>query len=196
MGWCARGLVCPEDDVGAGDVEAAAPAATVPPELEFVFPRRRLPWRKNGQVLQVVKPLLRGYLFVIASPDQIAEFDSWLRANSIHVFCIRSGERLRPISANEALVLQRLMDETQVVGTTEVEIAAAGDTVRIVGGPLYGLDALVESWSRRNRRVIVRVVLGGEEKRVYLGAEFLEVTNCVDPAAESASQRERAVVVR
>lgn len=142
------------------------------PDIGFALPRRRLSWRKNGQVLDVVKPLFAGYVFAITSSDRIHELDFWLRRNAITVHCVRSPGGIVPLPEQEVAVVAQLMTHGEVIEATE--FVKVGNQVSIVRGPLFGMEGTVEEYSKRNRRVVIRVTLGGEVKRVSLEATFLD----------------------
>ncbi|MDO8987284.1 MAG: hypothetical protein Q7V14_03565 [Coriobacteriia bacterium] len=122
--------------------------------------------------MDVVKPLFRGYLFAIGKADQIRELDTWLRVNGVHVHCVQSHAGIVALPESEIAIIERLMAQGEIIQATEV--VKTGDQVSIIRGPLFGLDGIVETYSKRNRRVVVCITVGEQVKRVSLEATFID----------------------
>lgn len=135
-------------------------------DIKIIFPRRKLSWRKKGKIIDVIKPLFSGYLFVSANDKQIMELNLWLRTHRIDLWFVKLGNLITPITTGEIKLIQKLMCNSEIVEGSE--ILKIGDKVMIVKGPLVGLEGIIEKYSKRNRRVIIKVTIGGEEKQVEL----------------------------
>lgn len=141
-------------------------------ELEFIFPKRRLSWRKKGQIIDVIKPLFRGYLFVSATDKYIKKLDVWLRVNGLEAWLMKIEKTITPINSEEVSLIKKIMSNGDVV--EESQIMKIGEKVNIVNGPLVGLEGIVEKYSKRNNRVTIIITIGGVEKRVDLEGKWLE----------------------
>jgi len=141
-------------------------------DVTVLFPKRRLSWRKKGEVFDVVKPLFSGYFFVRAHDNQVRELDFWLRVKRPDIWFVKMGNMIIPVLNEEMQLVQQLMCNGDIVEKSK--IYKNGDKIEIVSGPLVGLEGIVERYSGRNRRVTVKIAIGGEEKRVELDAYSLK----------------------
>ncbi|MCX8131432.1 MAG: antitermination protein NusG [Clostridia bacterium] len=142
-------------------------------DLEIIFPKRRLSWRKKGQIIDIIEPLFRGYLFVTTTNERIEELDLWLRVNRIEAQLMKTDKKISQITSEEADLISKLMCNGDIVEKSEIK--KIGERVSIVSGPLVGLEGIIERFSKRNRRVTVRITIGGEVKRVDLEGKWLNL---------------------
>ena len=134
--------------------------------IKIIFPKRRLSWRKKGRIIDVIKPLFSGYLFVSANYEQIKELHQWLRMQKVNAWLLKFGDSTTPIEVREMELIQKLMCNGDIVEKSEIQ--KIGGKVMIVRGPLVGLEGIIEKYSKRNRRVIIKVIISGEERWVEL----------------------------
>jgi len=140
-------------------------------DIKFIFPKRRLSWCKKGEVLDIIKPLFYGYFFASTSYKRIIELDAWLRTQKLDSWFVKIDKIIIPITAGEVQIIMQLMCNGDVIG--ESDILRVGDNVKIVEGPLVGMEGMIEKYSRKNRRVTLKVILGGKEKRVELEGKWI-----------------------
>lgn len=141
-------------------------------DIQFIFPKRRLSWRKKGAILDVIKPLFRGYLFVSARDKRIKELDYWMRDKKVDIWFVKIDKLIIPITSEEVQLIKKLICNGDIIERSE--IIKIGEEVKIVSGPLVGLEGIVENYSKRNRRVTIKVTVSGEEKQVELEGVWLE----------------------
>lgn len=144
-------------------------------DIKFIFPKRRLSWRKKGAILDVVKPLFRGYLFVSADDQKIKELDFWLRDKKVDIWFVKTGKLIISITNEEVELIKQLVCNGDILERSQ--IVKIGERVQIVDGPLVGLEGIIEKYSRRDRRILIKVNIGGEEKRVELEGIWIEGNN-------------------
>lgn len=149
-------------------------------DINVIFPKRRLSWRKKGKVFDVVKPLFSGYLFVSAGHRQIIRLNLWLRTNKADIWFLKVGNCLTPVSEQEIAIIRKLLSSGEIVG--ESHILKTGQKVVVVRGPLMGLEGIIKECSKRNRRVTISVTLAGEERLVELEGAWVDVNEMpLDP---------------
>lgn len=141
-------------------------------DIQFILPKRRLSWRKNGVLLEVIKPLFIGYLFVSANDKRVLELDHWMRNYNVDIWFVKMDKSIIPLVREEQHLIKRLMSNGDIIEKSE--LIKAGDKVKIISGPLVGLEGIVEKHPNRNRRITIKVIINGEEKRVELEGVFLE----------------------
>ena len=144
-------------------------------DINIVFPKRRLSWRKKGRVIDVIKPLFSGYMFVLASDRQIFRLNLWLRTQKLDIWFLRVGNVLTSISKQEMDLINKMLGPGDIVG--ESEIIKTGQRVTVVRGPLVGLEGIIRDCSKRNRRITIMVTVAGEERQVELEGTWVDYTD-------------------
>jgi transcription termination/antitermination protein NusG len=136
-------------------------------EVELIYPRRRISWRKQGRYIGLVRPLFDGYLFVSYPKEKIRAFDQLLRMRKLNIaWLVYSGGDLVPILDEEKLLIQKLMGKEEIV---EVSTVVKHDgQIQVVDGPLVGLEHIVRKVSRRNRRITVEILVLDEKRKIEL----------------------------
>lgn len=140
-------------------------------DIKVIFPKRRLSWRKKGKIVNVIKPLFSGYLFVSADNERIIELSLWLQFQKVDAWFVKFGNLITPITTEEMQLIQQLMSDGDIVERSE--ILKIGEKATIIRGPLVGLEGIIEKYSKRNRRVMVKIIIGGEEKQVELEGTWI-----------------------
>jgi len=137
------------------------------PEVELIYPKRRISWRKQGAVIGLVRPLFDGYLFISCPREKIRGFDQLLRIRKLNIaWLVYSGEALVPILNEEKELIQRLMGSDGIVEVSTV--VKHDEQLQILNGPLVGLEHIVKKVSHRNRRITVEVSMLDEKRKIEL----------------------------
>lgn len=131
-------------------------------EVTGFLPKRKLSWRKKGQIFDVVKPLFIGYMFVSADRQRIIELDFWLRSQRLDAWFLKPGKDLTHVIPEEMDLVKRLTSDGSIVEQSEV--VKEGERVKIVRGTLVGMEGIIVGLSKRSRRIIISITIGGEEK--------------------------------
>ena len=117
----------------------------------------------------VEEPLLRCYIFVNID---MSDYYRVLNTRGIVSYITFEG-RAVPIPDNQIDVLRKI-----VATEADVEVTAenftAGDKVKVVSGPMHGLEGELVDF-RGNRRVMVRIDHIGQQLLISIPAGFLEV---------------------
>ena len=139
-------------------------------DFDVIYPRRRVSWRKNGRLLNLVRPMFEGYLFV--STNKILMLDYLLRKLQINIaWIIRSAGGIVPISTEEKGLIQQLINSEGIAEVSELE--RIKDQLTVVKGPLVGLENAIKKFSGRNRRIIIEVPILGEKRKVELEGHII-----------------------
>lgn len=117
----------------------------------------------------VEEPLMRCYIFV-----KIEKKDYYRVLNTRGVVCYITFEgKAVPIPENQIDVLRKI-----VATEADVEVTAEnftpGDKVKVVSGPMHGLEGELVDY-RGSRRVMVRIEHIGQQLLISVPAGFLEV---------------------
>lgn len=150
------------------------------------FPRRELEIRKQGKTALQVTPLFKGYFF-ISSKTQILcreATDLVKKVNDISASGLlykvvgmlakenaSGSDPVTPVKSDEMDSLFELTQGGEVVSFSSYK--KAGESVKIISGPLKGLEGTLVKVNARKRRIKVAITLMGERQLVDLGASML-----------------------
>jgi transcriptional antiterminator NusG len=140
-------------------------------QLEVFSPRVRVPSRRRDRRIVLSQPLFPGYVFVRLSPSrqaciEVAKTDGVVRM---------IGERWDlpyPIPDEEVESVRRLVLFGERIGP--VPWIRVGDRVRIVAGPLRGLDGFVQAWRAGRATFVVSLDLLQRSVGVEVGADVIQ----------------------
>jgi transcription termination/antitermination protein NusG len=142
-------------------------------DLQTYWPRRKMYILKKGHWREDIIPLFKGYLFIESLADEGMLVDIVRRVPHFIRF-LRSNSQVEQLSSADELKIRRLMQFGEVIPVSS-GIVLAGKRIRIVSGPLFGLEGSVVEINARRRRVKVEVGLYDNMFRVDLGFEQI---NC------------------
>ena len=137
-------------------------------DIEAYLPRQRKLRQWSDRRKWVEEPLLRCYIFVKIDMN---DYYRVLNTRGVVRFITFEG-RAVPIPENQIDVLRKLVATEADVEVT-AESFSAGDRVRVVSGPLHGLEGEMVD-HRGNRRVMIRIDHIGQQLLVSVPAGFLE----------------------
>lgn len=125
------------------------------------LPRTRVLRLRNGRRVRGVEPLFPRYLFLRVQPQ--IESLAPVRSTRGVLGLVRFGERIAEVPT--ALV-ERLAGDADADGLIECAAGAPrpGDRVRILEGPLLGLEAIYRSQDGASRAVILLTLLGRDQQ--------------------------------
>jgi transcription antitermination factor NusG len=139
--------------------------------LESFLPRVAVPSARRDRHRVLARPLFPGYLFVRFVPSR----ESYIQVASTDGVVRLLGERWDALHA---------IPDAQVEAVRRIVAASAharavpwirvGDRVRIVAGPLAGLEGFVQAWRDGRATFVVSVDLLQRSVGVEVAAEFLQ----------------------
>lgn len=139
--------------------------------LEVFLPRVRLPSRRVDRRVILSRPLFPGYLFLRFTPSR----ESYVRVASTDGVVRILGERwdaLHAVPEPQVAAVKRVVESAREARS--VPWIRAGDRVRIVVGPLEGLEGFVQTSRPGRARFVVSVDLLQRSVAVDVAAEILE----------------------
>lgn len=146
-------------------------------EYELIYPQKRISWRKNGNIINLIRPLFEGYLFVSASQENINKFDLLLHKYRLNIaWLVRCTGALMPILADEQQLIQNLMGSEGIVEISEINKT----TRKITKGPLIGMEHIIKKFSPRNRRITVEVPILKTIRKIELDGVLVDFEQTPD----------------
>lgn len=139
--------------------------------MEAYLPRVRVPSRRRDRRLVLEQPLFPGYVFLHFVPSR----ERYVRVASTDGVVRILGDRwdeLHAVPDEQVDAVRRLVETGG--GIRPVPWVRVGDRVRIVAGPLAGLEGLVQAWRAGRATFVVSVDLLQRSVAVEVEAGALE----------------------
>ncbi len=131
-----------------------------------MIPTEKVTEIKDNKTREVERKIFPGYVLV----KMVLTDDSWYVVRNTRGVTGFVGPGSKPVPLTEAEV------EALGVNTQQVEINyAAGDSIKVVSGPLEGFIGTVESIDMENKKVNVLVSMFGRDTSVELELNQVEV---------------------
>lgn len=142
--------------------------------LEWCGYKTYLPLVACSSVSNDKKPFFPCYLFLQANFETISLSSIQWIPGLRHIISFNN----KPVSLSDELIanIQSLVEQFKGYGGLSYHHFNQGDPVRIINGPLYGLEAIFDEPENANRRVHVLLKFLGQLNRVAIGVEDLEKT--------------------
>jgi transcriptional antiterminator NusG len=136
--------------------------------VKALVPRRTICERYQGKIRPVIKTLIPSYVFV----QIYLEPKVYYKLRSIvGVIRFLGGFGPEPVPNYEMNYMLRLCGDGEIAGLSTLSI---GDGVRVMAGPLRGMEGQIIKIDRRKLRAKVRLTLLGRPHEVDMGIEVLE----------------------
>lgn len=140
-------------------------------EYKFIVPTRELRERKNGKWHKVNRKLFPGYILIKAMMN--AEVYYKIKKAPGIIKLLRDEEDVLTVAENELKVLRILIDNNEnTIGISK--LYKESDDIRIISGPLLGLEGQIVKIDYRKGRAKVNISFMNEEKIVELGIELVD----------------------
>lgn len=138
---------------------------------KFIVPTRELRERKKGEWHYVRKKLFPGYVLIKTSMN-IENYYKFKKIPGI-IKLLRNEEEILTVSEKELKVLQMLLNNTENnIGIST--IYRDKDNIRIISGPLLGLEGQIIKIDSRKGRAKVNFNFMNEVRILELGIESVE----------------------
>ncbi|HZJ83675.1 MAG TPA: antiterminator LoaP [Clostridia bacterium] len=137
--------------------------------INTLVPKRKLIERRKGKNHEVEKKLIPGYILIQTKMDDELYYE--LRSLP-SVYEVLKDER-EPIAIKDE-EMAMILSLTRYGETIELsDIYREGNHIKVLNGPLLGMEGIIEKVDYRKRRVKVCIEFLGEYKRIDLGANMI-----------------------
>jgi transcriptional antiterminator NusG len=137
--------------------------------LEIFLPQVTIPSRRRDRKVSLQGPLFPGYLFINTQLDT-AVFHKIIKAQ--HVFRLLGNDRPTPIPEAEVEAIKTIISgDRPYYPWTFLE---KGKKVRVIDGPLAGVEGIILEKREQKRRLVVSVELFHRSVMVELADEAVE----------------------
>jgi transcription termination/antitermination protein NusG len=140
----------------------------------LVWPRRNLRIRRAGTWSDSLAPVFPGYLFVRAARVDEALFAALRPAPGFLRF-LPSNDRIQPLGPGDQQLLSHFLSFGEILDRSLVRFDE-DRRIRVVSGPLKGLEGRIVRVDRRKQRARVRLEMYEDSFEIDFGFERLEDT--------------------
>jgi transcriptional antiterminator NusG len=158
------------------------------------FPKRKLTIRRQGKILDEVKPLFPGYVFLEAELmstetriDPVL-FDLMRRTRYFYRF-LNTNSDITPLAGRDLAFIEHFLSFGKVAEASKVYFDE-NDRICVVAGPLKGLEGYIIKVDKRKKRAKVRLEMVGQDFLLDLAFESLERNSAPQVPQEEAPQYE------
>ena len=144
---------------------------SLPPDVSLYWPRRKLTVRRKGKRVETLMPVFPGYIFVTADSITDRIFRSLKELPGFYRF-LESNDRIRPLNGRDEEIVAHFVKFGGVIGKSTVTLDK-NQKIRVLQGPLEGLEGKIVKVDKRKQRAKVRLDLYNESFLVDFGFELL-----------------------
>lgn len=126
--------------------------------------------RIRGEWTTLRKVLFPGYIFVVT--DKIEELYKGLKMIIGLTKLLGTGQEIVPLTPDEEKFLRKFGGDVHVVSMSEGVIEQS--QVRVVSGPLLGMEGYIRKIDRHKRKAWLELDLFGRKQTIQVGLEVVE----------------------
>ncbi|MBN2551694.1 MAG: antiterminator LoaP [Spirochaetales bacterium] len=153
------------------------------PEQQLFWPRRALRIRRKGQWKDSVAAIFPGYLFLQA--EAIPPPLYWaLKRIAGFLRYLKDNQHIEPLSARDREILLHFLSYGEIVQRSRVYFDQ-DNRIRVVSGPLRGMEGRIVKVDRRKGRARVRLELYEDSFLIDFGFDSLEKALDSPPGGKS-----------
>ncbi len=145
--------------------------ADLPAELSFYWPRRKLTIRRKGRKVETLAAIFPGYVFIDAESISDQIYRSLKNLPGFYRF-LESNDRIRPLTGRDEEIVAHFVKFGGIIEKSTVTVDK-DQRIRVLHGPLEGLEGMIVKVDKRKQRAKVRLDLYNESFLVDFGFELL-----------------------
>ena len=138
--------------------------------LGFYVPKREMKERRDGKWCRILRTVFPGYVLINGHID-VEEYYRLKYVPNMYKL-LTQGTQITPIDSHEIDTIVSLMRHGEIIGTSS--IMRTGEKVKVLDGPLVGMEGKIQSINERKNRVRIIVPFLGSERVVDLAVELLK----------------------
>ncbi len=163
--------------IWTGDEEkflSLARSGSLPASVQLIWPRRSLRIRRKGVWRDSLAPIFPSYIFIKTEVVDAGLYRKLKRTPGFVRF-LQSNENIVPLGRKDQDLLVHFLEFGEVVDKS-LAVFDRNKRIRIVSGPLKGLEGYIIKVDRRKGRAKVKLELYKNSFDVDFGFEVLEVS--------------------
>ena len=142
------------------------------PEQRLYWPRRALRIRRQGKWKDSVAAIFPGYLFLEAESISPPLYGALKRISGFLRY-LKDNQHIEPLNARDREILMHFLSYGEVVQRSRV-FFDQDNRIRVISGPLKGMEGRVVKVDRRKGRARIRLELYEDSFLIDFGFDALE----------------------
>ena len=144
------------------------------PELPIYNIKKKIHSRKLGKQIEQISCVFPGYLFFQqADPAPSPSVVSAIRRTKYFMRVLPGTDRIQPLGTRDMEIVHHLLSFGREIGTSLVTFDE-NNRIKVLKGPLMGLEGQIVKVNRRKKRAKVRLEMNDSPILFDLGFELLE----------------------
>ena len=143
------------------------------PETKLYNIKKKIQSRRKGKPVSLSSTVFPGYLFLQCPEPIDPDLLKALRRTKHFTRILPSTDRIAPLDDRDARIITQLLSFGKEIGASLV-VFDENNRIRVVQGPLMGLEGMIIKVDKRKRRAKVRLDMGDSPITFDLAYEVLE----------------------
>ena len=152
--------------------------------VAVVFPRRKMEHLKQGKRIPVEVPLFPGYVFLRSEGGLDPQLYDRIRRLPKFTQFVKLGETITEVKGKDLELLRHFLKFGEVTPTSQV-VFDENQRIRVLSGPMEGLEGQIIHVDKRKRRAKIRLDFDHGTFTFTLGFELM--ADAQSPVAEAGS---------
>ena len=148
--------------------------------VTVVFPRRRMEQRKAGKRVQTEVALFPGYVFLRSETGLDSELYARIKSLPGYAKFLTQDGQVSEVKGRDLELLGHFLKFGEVAPVSQV-VFDENDRIRVLSGPMEGLEGNIIHVDRRKRRAKIRLSLDHTSFTLTLGFELMGTLPGVAP---------------
>jgi transcriptional antiterminator NusG len=145
------------------------------PDIELFVIKKTIRSRKKGKVVTLINRVFPGYVFFQHPDEELpAILIRTLKRTRNFVRILPDTRAIKPLNARDSDLLHHLVSFGQSIGTSLVTFDE-NNRIKILKGPLMGLEGMIVKVDKRKRRAKIRLDMNDSPIMFDLGFEVLKI---------------------
>lgn len=155
-------------------------------EIECCIPKRIVPEKRNGEIVEVIKLMFPGYVFFhvkmnatiyykIKSIPYILKILNYRNKKDSISNSETNEVDFKSIPDEEMLTILKLINQNDLIEFSKIMVL--NTRVCVISGPLRGLEGIVKKIDKHKRRAKISLKILGRENLIDLGVDIIMVTS-------------------
>jgi transcriptional antiterminator NusG len=141
-------------------------------DVRLLWPRRNLRIRRRGKWQDTVAPIFPSYLFVEAEEVTPAMYEIFRKIPGFYHF-LPNNRNITPLSEGDRTILMHFLSFGEIVDKSVV-MFDRDKRIRVVSGPLKGMEGRIVKVDRRKQRARVKLDMYENSFLIDFGFEALD----------------------
>ena len=142
--------------------------------VEIFFPKRSVPIRRKGVMVQTTPAVFPGYLFLEAEEDTLLHCHWQFRRTDGFYRFLKSNRNIEPLTGRDLEIVLHFIKKTGPLAGISQVYFDNNSRIVVVEGPLAGLEGSIVKVDKRKKRAKIKLDLYDDSFTIDLGYELIE----------------------